>query len=105
MPQVQAKASEQERERNRKSDNQCAAYVAEEDKENDGDQNNSLGQVVEHGMSSQMHQVAAIQVRDNLHTRRQEVIVEELDLLMQGRQHIIPVGALAQQHDAGDHIG
>ena len=55
-------------------------------------------------MSGQMHQVAAIQVGNDVHARRQEVLVEELDLLVQGGQNVVPVGAFAQQHDTGDHV-
>src|ERR1017187_5336944 len=104
VPQIQAKRSEEERERNGERDDECAAQVAEKDKENDGDQNYSLGQVVKHGMSGQMHQVAAIQVGNDLDARRQEMVVEEIDFLVQGGQHVIPVGAFTQQHHTGDHI-
>ena len=104
VAQIEAKGSEQEGERNGESDDERAAYVAEEDKENDGDQNNSLGQVVKHGMSGEMHEVAAIQVGNDLDTGRQEMIVEELDFFVQGGQYVIPVGAFAQQHNTGDHI-
>ena len=104
VAQVQAQRSEQERKRNGEGDDERAAYVAEEDKEDDCDQNNALGQVVKHGMGGQMHQIAAIQVGNNLHAGRQKMMVEELDLLVQGGQHVIRVGAFTQQHNAGDHI-
>ncbi len=105
VPQIEAQAGKQKRERNGERDDQRAAKVAEEDEQNDRDQDDSLGQVVEHGMRGQLHQFAAIEVRNDLHARRQEMLVEEVDLLVQGGQHVVGVGAFAQQHGAGHDVG
>ena len=52
-----------------------------------------------------MHQIAAIEERNHLHARRQNVLVQLLHLGVNRLQRGVRVRALAQQHDAFDHIG
>ena len=44
------------------------------------DQNDALGQVVQHRVRGVVHQFAAVQERNDLHARRQNVVVQLLDL-------------------------
>ena len=89
MPQIQTQRREQKRERNGERYDQCPANVAKEDEQNDRDQDDSLGQVMEHGMRGQMDQVASVQVRNDLHTGRKKMIVEEVDLFMQRGEDVV----------------
>ena len=61
---------EQKREGNGQRDDQRAADISEKDKQDDRDQDDSFGQVVQHRMRGQMHQVAAVEERDHLDARR-----------------------------------
>src|ERR1700729_3581364 len=51
-----------------------------------------------------MQQIAAIQERDDLPSRRQDLRIELVDLLVDTNQGGIGVVALLQQDDAFDHI-
>ena len=97
MPQVQADGGEQQGERNGQGDDQRAANIAQEDEQNDRNQNDSLGQVVQHRAGGQMHQVAAVEKRDHLHARRKDVPVQFLDLVVNCVQCGVAIGALAQE--------
>ena len=68
------------------------------------DQNDAFGQVVQHRVRGVVHQVAAVEKRNDLHARRQDVLVQLLHLLVDGLQRRVGIGALAQQHDAFDHV-
>jgi hypothetical protein len=104
LPQVQADGREQERKRNGQGDDQRAARVAQEDEQDDHHQHDAFGQVLQHRVRRVMHEVAAIEERHNLDAGRQDVIVELLDLRLDGLQRGVRLGALPQQHDAFDHI-
>ena len=43
-------------------------------------------------------------MRNDLHARRQETLIELLDLLVQRRPARVRIRTLAQQHDPGDHV-
>ena len=75
MPQVEADGREEQRERNRESDNQRAANVAEEEKEDDHHQDDSLGQVMQHGVRREVDEIVTIEERHDLHTRRQQALL------------------------------
>ena len=47
-------------------------------KQNDRYQDHSFGEVVQHGVSGEVNQIAAIDERNDLHARRQDVIVQLL---------------------------
>ncbi len=104
MVQVEADRGEQQRERNGERHDERAAKVAEEQKQNHGNQNDALGQVVQHGVRGVMHQVAAVEERNDLHAGRQDVIVQFFDLVVNAGQRGVGIGAFAQQHDAFHHI-
>ncbi len=51
-------------------------------------------------MTSEMNQIAAIEKRNNFHTRRQNVIVEFVNFLVNALQCSVCGRAFSQQHDA-----
>ncbi len=68
------------------------------------DQDDAFGEVVQHGVRGEVHQVAAIDERDDLHARGQDVIVQLLHFRVNALQRRVGVRAFAQEHDAGNHI-
>ena len=58
---------EQQRKRNGQRDDDGSAHVAEKQKQNDHDQDNSLGKVVQYRVSREVNQIAAIDEWNYLH--------------------------------------
>ena len=81
--QVQTNGGEQQGKRNRSGNDEGAADVAQEKKQNDRDQDHSFGQVVQHGVGGEVNQIAAIDERNDLHARGQDVIVHLLDFFVE----------------------
>src|SRR5579883_1830538 len=52
-----------------------------------------------------MDQIVAVNKRDNLYPRRQNVVIELLDFGMKARKRRLRVGAFAHRHPGRDHIG
>ena len=65
-------AANSKRERNRDGDDQRAAHVAEEQEEDERDQQDAFGQVAQHGVRRVVHQVAAVEVRNDLDSGGQQ---------------------------------
>src|ERR1039457_1832078 len=99
MPQVETDGCEQQRERNGKCDDQGSAHVAEEQEQNDHHQDDALGQVVQDGVSGVVDQVATVEERNDLHSPRQDVIVQLFDLGVNRVERGVRLGALAKQDD------
>ena len=74
--QVQADRGEQQRERNGQRHDQRAAGVAQEQEQDQRHQHDAFGQVVQHRVGGEVHQVAAVEERNDLHARRQDVLVQ-----------------------------
>ena len=105
VTQVEADGSKQQRKRNRQRDDERAAHIAQKQEQNDHDQNDSFGQVVQHRVRRVVHQIAAIQIRNDLHARRQDVHRSAaIDLGVDRLQRGGGVRALAQKHDSFDHV-
>ena len=98
--QVETDGGEQQGKRNGGGDDESAADVAEKQEENDRDQDHAFRQVVQHGVAGEVDQVAAIDERNDLHARRQDVIVHLLDFFVERFESRIGGGAFAQQDDA-----
>ena len=105
MAQIETDGREEQRERNRQDHDERRAHIPEEKKQDDGDQQDALGQVVHHRVRREVHQIAAIEKGNDLHARRQKMIVQIVDFFMQRRQHGVAVRAFAQQHNAFDGVG
>ena len=65
VAQIEADGREQQREGNGERNDDRAAHIAEEEEKDDCNENDSFGQVVQHGMRGEMHQFAAIEEGHN----------------------------------------
>src|SRR5277367_6968247 len=100
MPQVQTNAGKQQREGNRQSDNDRSPSVAKKNEQYDDYQEHSLGEVVEHRMGRVMDQVIAVQVRNDLHARWKNMLIQSPNHGVNGVQRGGGVRALAQKHNS-----
>ena len=66
VAEVEADGGEQQREGNGERDDDGAAHVAEEEKENDRDQDHACGQVVLDGFDGVLHQLGAVEEGNDL---------------------------------------
>ena len=78
--------------------------LPEKQEQNHRHQNDAFGQVVQHRMGGVVQQIAAVEVRNDLHAGRQDVLVQLLHLVVDGLQRRVRIRALAQQHDAFHHV-
>src|SRR5208283_3991799 len=104
MAQIKTNRGEEKRKRNRQGHNERPAYIAQEEKENDDDKNDSFSQVVQHRVSGEMHQVAAVNKRNNLHSFRQYVVVQFLHFFMNRDQRWVGCRTFTQQNDSRNYI-
>ena len=88
-------AANKQRERNRQGDDDRPAHIPEKQKQDDDDQDDALGQVVQHRVRRVVQQIAAIEERNDLHARRQNVIVQLLHLLVDAFEGLVRIGALS----------
>src|SRR5207244_340834 len=77
---------------------------AQHDKQHDHDKQNTLAQIVQDRASRVVDQVAAIQVRHDLHARRQDALVELLHLGVNPQESRLRFGAFTQQNNALHHV-
>ena len=101
---IETDRGEQQRKWNRQRDDKRSADVAEEQKEDDHDQNDAFRQVVQHRMSRVLHKIAAIDERDDLDARGQNVVVEFVHLLVDPYERVVRIGAFAQEDRCRHHI-
>ena len=64
---VEADGGEQQRKGNGERDDDGAAHIAEEEKQNDRDQNHARGEVVLHGVDRVLDQIGAVEEGNDLH--------------------------------------
>ena len=107
--QLEAGGGEQQRERDGQRDDKGSAHVAQEHEQHDRDQDDSLGQVVHDGVRGEMHQVAAVEKRDDGDARRKQArmpvrSVELLYFLVDRFERGVAFGAFLQQDDALDDV-
>ena len=69
VAQIEANGREQEGERNGERDDEGAAQIAEKEKQDDGNEDDALGEIVEDGVRGEVQQIAAIEKRDDLDAR------------------------------------
>ena len=109
LAQVKTNGCEQECEGNGEGDNDCAADVAEEQKENDGDKNHALGEVVFDGFDRELYEVGAIEKGNDLDAPGEYagvdfVAVEFVHLVVNALQDRVGGVSLLQKDDAFDGI-
>ncbi len=104
VAEVEADGGEEQRERDRDGDDERAAQVAEEDEQDERDEEDAFGEVMQNGVGGELEQVAAVEEGNDLHARRQDVLVELLDLGVDALRGSVGVVALLQQDDAFDDV-
>src|ERR1700761_1978256 len=104
MAQIKTNGGKQQRERNGERDDQSAANIPQKEKENDHHQDDAFGQIMQNGVGGVMQEVAAIEERNDLDPRGQNLIVEFFDLGVNALQSRIRIIPLLQENDALDHI-
>src|SRR5579864_2516073 len=71
MAEIEKDGGEEQRKGDRYGDDQSAAYVAEEEKQNQGDEKYAVSQIAQNGVRGVMHQLAAVEVGDEFDSNRQ----------------------------------
>ncbi len=69
-------------------------------KQNDGDQDHALGQVVQHRVRGEVQQVAAVDERLQGYALGQNLVVQLLHLFVHRVERGLRIGALLQRHNA-----
>ena len=75
MAQPQADRGKQQGEGNRERNDDRAADIAQKDEKNDHDQDHAFGKVMHDGVRGVVDQIVPIEIRNDLHSRRQDVLV------------------------------
>src|SRR5215831_16622702 len=83
---------------------QVAANNSEKEEKNDDNKNHAFGEIVEDGVGGVAKKVAAVQERHDFYARRQDVVVELIDPLVNGVESGLGIRAFAQKYDAGTHV-
>ncbi len=82
------------------------AQVTEEEEEHDRDQRHPHEQVLEHRVRRELHQFAAVVVRDDVHAGRQDVVsADVVDAPVDAAEGRRRLAAVAHQHDALHDVG
>src|SRR5262249_23398037 len=104
VTEVQADRRKEQREGNGQSDDHRGANIPEEDEQDERHQDDAFREVVHHRVSCQVYEVAPVKMRHDFHAGRQEVIVQLVDLRVNGFERRISVGALPQEHDPSHDV-
>src|SRR5580692_7799581 len=101
---VETNGGEQQRERNGERDDDGAAHISEEQKENDGDEYHAFGQVMFDGFDRVFDQHGAVEEGNDLYAPWQDARIQFIDLLMNALQDGIGVVPLLQENDAFNRV-
>src|SRR6266404_1569007 len=101
---VETDGCEQQREWNGDRDDECAANISEEDKEDQRYQDHAHGEIVQDGPGGIVNQFAAVQKRDDGYPRWKNALAQLFHFLVNRDQSGVRVCALAQQNDAFDNV-
>src|SRR5580698_716537 len=104
VPQVQANGGKEQRKRYGQRDDDRRTRIAEEQEKNNYNQNHSLGEVVHDCVGRIVNEIVAIQIRNDLHTPRQDGVVQAFDHGMDSFERGGRVRTLAHEHNPFDHI-
>src|ERR1017187_4474041 len=105
MTQVEKYGCEKQGKWNGERNYEGSANITEKQEENNRHQDHSLAEVVQNGVQRVMQQIAAVEHGNDLHTLRQDVVVELLHLLVNPVECRAFFGPLAHQHAALDDVG
>src|SRR5215469_7813504 len=104
MPQIQANGSKEQSKRNGECNNERPAHIAQKDKQDNDNQDHALTEIMENGVGGVVHQIVAVQVRNNLYAGWKYLFIEpphhSVDAVHGGRR----IRALAHEHDSFNHI-
>src|ERR1700722_3782377 len=100
MAQIQTDGGKKQCKWNRQSNDDGGTRIAEKQEKNNHHQDHSFREVMHDGVRRVVHQIVAIEVRNDLHATRQNVIVEPLHHGMWRFQCCSGVRTLAHEHDA-----
>ena len=98
LAQIEPDGSEEQGERNRERDDEGGANIAEKEEEDDRHQDHAFDQVMHHRVQGEMKQIAAVQHGNDLHTGRQDAVVELVHLLVNGIERGLLFRAFSHQH-------
>src|SRR5262249_11337679 len=103
-PELQANGSEEQGKRDCQRHDNCAAHITQKNKQDDDHQDHSLGEVMHHGVRRVVHQVVAVEIRDDLYAPWQDLLVQALHHGVDALESGGPVRSLAHKHDAFDDV-
>src|SRR5580704_19627811 len=104
MTEVQTNGGKQQRKRDGERNDESAANIPQEQKENDHHQDDALGQIVQNGVRGVMQQIASVEERNDLHSRGKDLIVEFFYLGVDSHQGGVGVIPFLEKDDALDHV-
>ena len=76
VPEIETDGSKQESKRNGERDDESAANVAQKQEENDDNENDAFGEVMQHRMGCVVEQIASIEKGNDFDARRQDSIIQ-----------------------------
>src|SRR3974390_1161948 len=97
---LEAVGGEQKRKRDGQGNDGGAANIAEEEEKDDHDKEDALGEIVEDGVGGVVKEVVAVEKRNHFNAGRQDVVVELVDLDVNGVKGGLGISAFAQEDDA-----
>ena len=100
VPPVQADERKQQRERNGDRHNQRGPHAEQKNAQDHQHQQHAAQQVALHGLGGFLDQALAVVVRNHLHVRRQDVLVQLLGHALDAPQNHLRLLADAHQNDA-----
>ncbi len=68
--QLETRRRKQQRKRDRQGDDECSTNIPEKQKQNDHDQNDAFGEIVQHGMRGVVDQITPVDERNDLYAGR-----------------------------------
>ena len=81
-----------------------APRVAEKNKENDDDEDHTLGKVVQHCVCCVMDQIISVQVRDNFNARGKDVFIQAVNNGVNAFQRCCRIRAFPQKYDPFNYV-
>ena len=84
--QVEADGGEEKRERDGERDDERAAGISQEEEKDYGDEQDAFGEIFEDGVRGEVHEIAAVEERDDFYAGREDLVVQLVNFLMDGEQ-------------------
>ena len=81
-----------------------APHIAQQNEKDDNDEDHALGEITQDSVGRVMHQIVAVEIRDNLYSGWKYVIIEPLDHGVDGFQHGRSVRTFAEEDNSFDYV-